>query len=66
MGVLIILIQVFSISIAGLVFFGCMIVLFVQRKLDFSKFFSWVLVMLVQITCVVYITANFLASTAYI
>lgn len=66
MGVLIILIQIFSISIAGLVFFCCMMVLFVQRKLDFSKFFSWILVMLVQITCIVYITANFLACTSYV
>lgn len=63
MGILVLLIEIFSISIAGFLFFICILVLFVQRKIDFSSFFSWIFVLLVQILCLLFIVANFLATT---
>lgn len=64
MGILILLIEIFSISIAGFLFFICILVLFVQRKIDFSSFFSWIFVLLVQILCLLFIVANFLVTTS--
>jgi hypothetical protein len=63
MGVLILLLEIFSISISGLLFFICMMVLFVQRKLDFNNFISWVLVVMIQVLCLFFLSANFLATT---
>lgn len=66
MGILILLIEIFSISISGFLFFINIMVLFVQRKIDFSSFVSWFNVLVVQIVCLLFFTANFLATSSLI
>lgn len=63
MGILVLLIEIFSISMAGFSFFICMMILFVQRKIDFGNFLSWLLVVIVQVLCLVFLATNFLATT---
>lgn len=41
-------------------------VLFFQRKLDFNSYLSWLLVLTIQILCLFFICANFLATTSLI
>lgn len=43
-----------------------MLVLFVQRKIDFSNFNSWLIVIAIQILCLIFIVANFLATSKFI
>lgn len=66
MGILVLLIEIFSISIAGFLFFISMMVLFVQRKIDFGNFLSWLLVLIVQVLCLLFLAANFLAYTSLV
>lgn len=66
MGILILMMEIFSISIAGFLFFICMMVLFVQRKIDFDSFLSWLLVLIVQVLCLIFLAANFLATTSLV
>lgn len=63
LGLLILLVEIFSISVAGLLFFVCIFILFIQRRIDFSSFLSWLLVLIVQILCLIFIIGNFIAAT---
>jgi hypothetical protein len=64
MGCLILLIQIFSISIAGLVFFICMLALFIQRFINFQSVISWLIVLFVQVISLFLILANFITSSS--
>ena len=66
MGILIVLIEIFTISLAGLLFFFCILALYIQRKLDFNNIFSRILVGTVQFLSFVFIFANFLLTTSYL
>jgi hypothetical protein len=66
MGLLIILIEIFSVSVIGLILFFCMLGLFVQRWINYKRLFSWFIVLMVQFTCIVFIMANFIATTSLI
>lgn len=64
LGILILLIEIFTLSLAGFLFFLCMLALFVQRKIDFNNIFSRLLVVSVQLISFTFIIANFLATTS--
>ena len=66
MGSLILLIEIFSISISGFLFFICMLVLFVQRKIDYNNIMSWLIVITLQVLCLSFIVANFIATTSLV
>lgn len=63
LGILAILIEAFSISLAGFCFFVCTLAMFVQRKLVFENIWSEVLVNIVGFLCFGFIVANLLATT---
>lgn len=64
MGVLIIVIEICSISVAGFLFFLCVLALFVQRKIYFDRFTSELLIAAISFLCFGFIVANFIASTS--
>lgn len=66
MGLLLTLIEIFSISLAGLLFFLCLMSIYVQRKLDFNNIYSRMLVSTVQLFSFAFITGNFITTTSFL
>lgn len=66
LGILNILIQIFSLSVAGFCFFLCTLALYVQRKLKFDNIWSEILVTIICFLCFGYIVANFITTTELI
>lgn len=64
LGILIVLIQIFSISMIGLAFFLIALSLFFQRKIDFNSISSWVVVIIILVASSGAIIANFICTTS--
>jgi hypothetical protein len=63
MGCFVMLIQIFSVSIAGLMFFVCMIAIFIQRFINYRSFAGWIIVVFAQFNCLIFIVANVLTAS---
>ena len=62
-GFLILLIQIFSISITGVVFFILMIILLAMDSVGFNKLSSRIYIIFIQVLTVLIIFANFITTS---
>ena len=66
LGVLVLLIEVFSISLVGFLCFCLLLALLTQTKIDFINGYSWFLVVAVQILSMLVICGNLLTRTTWL